>query len=98
MQKFFGFTSRVSGVPFIAKRVNAGESYGLNNCLVADQPMIEFYDCRYPHDECGQFVARYLVDTIEDSNYTDGLCLDGGVADWVIDCKNMAAVRARLCY
>lgn len=64
------------------------------NVLVVhqDNPLVEFYDSRYPHTEFGQFVSRYYVSTILESG-DKGLCLDCGIPDWSISAKDMAAVR-----
>lgn len=80
-----------NGVPFYAKLINAGDTYGRNDCLTHDSaPMIEFYDARYD-----QFVSRYYVSTLIPVIASGhGLTLDGGVSDWVLDHKSMAALVA----
>lgn len=60
-----------------------------------DNPLVEFYDSRYPHTEFGQFVSCYYVSTILESD-DRGLCLDGGVPDWSISAKDMAVIRTWL--
>lgn len=78
-----------NGVDFTARRVDCGDTYGLNNCLMHTHPdpLIEFYDAAYPHTEHGQFVSRYSFETLAEGNGLDnGLCLDGGNAErWSID-------------
>lgn len=78
--------------------VNTGDNYGLNMCLLnVKAPMVEFYDSRYPHTQYGQFVSRYYISTIlsQDSRggqYSNGLCLDGGVPAWNVSAEDMAQV------
>ena len=67
--------------------VQKGELYGLRNCLmhVKEEPLVEFYDTRFPHTHLGQFVSRYPISTMIGTHpYGHGLCLDGGVPDWTI--------------
>jgi hypothetical protein len=67
--------------------------YGLNNCLTHEQeePLIEFYDNRHKHTEFGQFISRYNTSTLTSRDIA-GLNLQGGVADWYIDAKEMHIV------
>ena len=88
---------------FNVRVVNQGDKYGRNLCLTHSkpEPMVEFYDSRYPHTEFGQFVSRYYVATIlgEDGygSGQGGLCLDGGNADvWSVSAEDMDTVRAFL--
>ena len=57
-----------NGVPFNARLILKGETYGLNDVLTHDkpEPLIEFYDARYMHTKFGQFVSRYYLSTIAD--------------------------------
>lgn len=82
---------------FNVRIVFKGDAYGLNGCLTheKDEPLVEFYDSRYPHTEWGQFVSRYYVSTILQRR-NDGLCLDGGVEAWSVCAKDMATVRTWL--
>lgn len=104
------------GVPFCAVRIEPGEPYGrivrpfpvdsdapYSRRLIAAVPMIEFYDRRYQHTELGQFVTRYLVESLthEDAdvlydNVLGGMCLDGGIPDWQVTAENMRLVREQL--
>ena len=70
--------------PFRVRLVMNGEKYGREDCLTHDknEPLVEFFDKRYPHTPNGQFVSRYFLETI--MNITNGLNLDGGVSDWVV--------------
>lgn len=82
------------GIKFNVRIVQEGDNYGLNNCLTHEQkePLVEFYDSRYPHTEFGQFVSRYNMSTLLQRNANVGLDLDGGIADWKIDAKGMEDV------
>jgi hypothetical protein len=83
---------------FNIKIVNNGETYGRTGSLVHDRddPLVEFYDKRYPHTEYGQFVSRYYASTLLDGS-TGGLCLDLGNADsWTVSSEDMVLVRAYL--
>jgi hypothetical protein len=79
---------------FHVRIVQTGDRYGLNFCLTHDKkdPLVEFYDARYPHTEFGQFVSRYYVSTILEGQ-NRGLCLDGGEPEWSICASDMALVR-----
>ena len=76
--------------PIIARIVIRGDRYGLDGCLThdKDQPLIEFYDERYEHNEWlmptmnGQFVSRYYLSTLLHDRSHYGLILDGGVPEW----------------
>jgi hypothetical protein len=82
---------------FNVRVVSKGDRYGLDFCLThnKDEPLVEFYDARYPHTEFGQFVSRYNFSTIWERDDA-GLCLDGGEPEWSICADDMAAVRAWL--
>lgn len=79
------------GIPFNVRIVQQGDNYGLNNCLTHEskEPLVEFYDQRYPHTEFGQFVSRYNITTLLKRENNLGLDLDGGIPDWKIDAKEM---------
>ena len=86
-----------NGVPFRAVFVPADAAYPNHPAAkrLSDQPLIEFYDRRYPHTQDGQFVgARYYVSTIR--NGDAGLILDGGIPNWQIDADTMRLVRTWL--
>ena len=74
--------------------VNQNDRYGLDNCLTHNQaePLVEFYDARYPFTAYGQFVSRYYMTTLLDRSEAYGLDLDGGIRDWKIDRNTMASV------
>ena len=82
---------------------NNGDKYGRDFCLThnKDNPLVEFYDARYPHTDFGQFVSRYYVSTILGTDgygrAEGGLCLDGGNAnEWTVSAEDMATVRSFL--
>ncbi len=88
MQKILGFTA-ANGIHFIALCHDKN-----------DQPIIQFFDARYP--ECkspltaipGQFVSEYYANTLR--NHVGGLCLEGGIDDWYIDAASVEAVKKAL--
>jgi len=83
---------------FNVRIVNNGQRYGATGSLVHDKddPLVEFYDSRYPHTDYGQFVSRYYASTLLEGE-NRGLCLDGGNADsWSVSADGMTLVRAYL--
>ncbi len=88
---------------FNVRIVRAGDRYGLDNCLThdKDEPLVEFYDSRYPHCEYGQFVSRYYVATILGTDRygsgVGGLILDGGdIKRTTVSAQDMDTVREYL--
>ena len=88
-----------NGIPFHARLVKQGETYGLNRCLTHDKSdsMVEFYDARYVKgfESLGQFVSRYYVKTLLDTTWGDarrGLNLQSDIPDWYIDTGAMTKV------
>lgn len=76
---------------FNVRIVRTGDKYGLNNCLINDkEPMVEFYDSRYPHDKYGQFISRYYVSTLK--RHKGGLDLYGGEPAWQVSAEGMKKV------
>jgi hypothetical protein len=90
MANTFTFTAE-NGIKFTTRRVNEGDRYGLQDCLVHDkqEPLIEFYDTRFPHTEYGQFVTRYNLSTLEGHDPERGLDLFGGEPSWKIDAESL---------
>lgn len=81
---------------FNIRIVESGDAYGLNDSITHQgEPLVEFYDARYPITERGQFVQRYYISTLLDRPHC-GLTLDAGVPSWSLDSHDMAAVRAYL--
>ena len=86
-----------AGLTFCVRMVFQGDSYGLNNCMDNDrlEPLVEFYDTRYPHTEFGQFVSSYGAATfLEPHKQGRGLNLEGGVPDWGIDYDTLLEAQA----
>jgi hypothetical protein len=99
-----------NGVPFACVIVRQGDRYGLDFCLVNEgETLVEFWDLRYGHgpihegaEIVGQFVARYLVPTLLDTDTWStgrvgeraGLDLYGGEPSWKIDQATAAAFVA----
>lgn len=86
-----------NGVPFRCRIVRKGMAYGRDFCLTHDkhEPLVEFYDRRYPHTTHGQFVSRYSMETLIASGadvQERGLCLQGDVPDWALDPVTMTVV------
>lgn len=84
------------GVTFYVRIVRNGERYGLDNCLVHDEPepMVEFYDARALNcGPLGQFVSRYYLSTLREHPAGVGLNLQGGEPDWQIDARAFGAVQ-----
>ncbi len=88
-------------VRFNVKLVRKGERYGENVVHTGDDPLVEFYDSTHANrngfGSLGQFAARYCAENLLDSYGTDtGLCLDGGVLEWMVPAKGVAEVHAAL--
>ena len=87
--------NNTNNVPFNSRIVRKGEAYGRNMCLThdGDEPLVEFYDARYAFDKSpegktlGQFVSRYYVSTVENS---DGINLEGRIDDWFVTAEQVA--------
>ena len=86
------------GMIWAVRIVRKGGKYGLNFCLEHDKddPLVEFYDCRYEFTNYGQFVSRYYISTLIEGDQSRGLNLDGGVPSWQISGEAMLRVRAWL--
>jgi len=78
---------------FNLRIVRKGDGYGLGLTHTKDEPMVEFYDSRYPHTEFGQFVSRYYASTLLERKH-NGLCLDGGSPGWSVSENDMNIARA----
>ena len=80
---------------FNVRLVNDGEKYGRDLCLTHNEqdPLIEFYDARYPHTPLGQFVSRYYARTILETTPERGLSLDGGIPEWSVTSEELTRVR-----
>ena len=88
----------------LAVLIQPGNRYGLlrddgMRPLIADRPMIEFWDARYPHDKehRAQFVQRYYVDTLAGTcGRATGLLLDTGSPDWTLSANDLSGALAAL--
>lgn len=96
--KSFEFVA-ANGVPFKVVALAPGDAYGRKGSgLVADKPLVEFYDMRFKHDPeyGGQFVTRYYASTLAEIQYGVGLDLHGGVQAWKLSAADVQTVQARL--
>ena len=93
MSKILHFTSH--NVPFVANILEKGDNLGLKNTLIHEhiEPVVQFFDARYPHNPLGQFVSSYFLSSLlHGSSKHSGLLLDTGSPDWCIDQKDMKEV------
>lgn len=79
--------------PLNVRMVFPGDKYGRDDVLThnGDEPLVEFYDARYPFTEHGQFVSRYYLSTLKEGP-ARGLNLDGGIPAWSVTPENMVEV------
>lgn len=81
---------------FAVRVIPAGGKYGLTGSVTAGRAMIEFYDRCYAgkpgFHPLGQFVARYLVDTLE-AFEGGALALQFGTAAWTVTAAGMRTVQ-----
>ena len=80
--------------PMNAVLVMPGQTYGRDDRLTndGDEPLLEFYDARFPHTPNGQFVSRYYLSTLSDRQdrpNPGGLDLQGDVATWSVTSESM---------
>jgi len=82
---------------FNARIVRYGDQYGNGRpgrLHEAVEPIVEFFDKRYPHTTFGQFVSSYNVTTLlDDDNPENGLCLDGGIPSWQLSAEQFNEVK-----
>lgn len=93
MSKTLHFTSH--NVPFVANILEQGDNLGLKNNLIHEhiEPVVQFFDTRYPHNPLGQFVSSYFLSTLlNGSSREKGLNLYGGEPEWSVDQKDMEKV------
>lgn len=83
-------------VTWLVRLVEQGDRYGRDDCAVRQEaePLVEFYDARFPVTDLGHFVSRYHVSTILEG--TKGLLLDTGSSEWHISDRGMNEVRSWL--
>lgn len=92
------FSDMNTFVPWTARIVRKGDTFGLNECLTheADEPMVEFYDADHKHTRFGQFVARYNVRAILAQGNEVALDLHSSTPAWLLCGESMNTVRAWL--
>lgn len=83
---------------FNVRYVRKGEQLGPRNKSgktigPAAEPVVEFYDSRYPHTMRGQFVSSYYARTLNEAPWGEGLILDTGSPDWQIDRDQLLEVK-----
>lgn len=87
-----------TGLVWAIRVIEHGETYGLRNCLThtGAEPLVEFFDTRYPHTPIGQFVSRYYRKTLLEPHDGRGLCLDGGIPEWSVSGELLQRLTAWL--
>lgn len=87
------FSDYDSGLRWTVRVVEPGEVYGSDNKVLhsGDEPLVEFYDQRYPITPIGQFVSRYYITMLLKGG--GGLCLNGGVPSWSVGENCMYEIR-----
>lgn len=90
-------------IPFNVRLVEKGDKYGVADCLThtMDEPIVEFYDARYPHthDEqgnLGQFISRYNWSIIDCCK--GGINLHGDEPDWSINEETLQYAKSQFGY
>ncbi len=98
--KLSTITNEHNRLTYIIRIVECGDYYGNNMALqhLNNEPMVEFYDTRFKFDTdggiiLGQFVTRYNLSVIK-AHGAQGLCLNGGVVDWIADNQAMTQLQA----
>lgn len=95
----------VHGVAFpdcTVRLVHRGDRYGRDGCLThdEDEPLVEFFDNDFDHEPWmgirAQFVSRYYISTLLESDPYRGLCLDGSIPKWTLGAVEMQEVRSWL--
>lgn len=86
----------------LVRLVIKGDHYGKGGLLThdGDMPLVEFFDNDFDHEPWlgirAQFVSRYYISTLLESDPYRGLCLDGGVPKWTLSAEEMREVRSWL--
>lgn len=84
-------------VTWLVRLVLEGQSYGRGLVHDKAEPMVEFFDTRYPMTDLGQFVSRYYLSTFLQACEDPGVfCLDTGSPDWSLSAKALTDVYAWL--
>ena len=103
MSRTHTFTNHC-GVPMLAVLIQTGNRYGRlredgMRPLIANRPMVEFWDARYPHDKEHRalLVQRYYVDTLAGTcGRATGLLLDAGTPEWSLSADDLSGVMGAL--
>jgi len=73
---------------FNTKLIRAGDRYGSGDQLRHQgEPVLEFYDPRWPYTPLGQFISRYYVKTL--LNTTGALQLELCTPEWVVSADDL---------
>lgn len=85
MSKIKVVYDKVSRHTWAIRVVEKGELFGASGsiCHDQDEPLVEFYYPRHATSDLGQFVTRYNLSTLL-NRAPAGLCLQGGIPDWVV--------------
>ncbi len=79
---------------WLVRLVEQGDAHGRGNVLTHQErePLVEFFDPKYPHTDLGQFVSSYYLSTLLASR-NDGLMLDTGSPSWQLSAQAFADVQ-----
>ena len=88
---------KATGLSWVVRVISQGERYGKDDSMMHmhPEPLVEFYDTRYPLTDLGQMVSRYYVGTLL-TGHKDGLTLDSGSSQWVIMEQALSDIRTWL--
>jgi hypothetical protein len=83
---------------FIVRIVRQYDRYGRQAALVhrKEDPLVEFYDSRYPFTPLGQFITRYYRQTLLNTQDGPLVLLDTGNPDWQVPAPAMRILKERL--
>ena len=104
MALIFEIKDGVTRIVYNVQVVFNQDRYGRTGILVNEgEPLVEFYDSRYPckgehNGDLGQLTSRYYISTLlkDAALENHGLCLHGGVKDWNLCDTTFQEVRTRL--
>lgn len=86
------------GLPMQARLLTRGMAYGQYRDarwaleFEGMQPVVEIYDERFAHTPHGQFVSRYLLETLASNKDDRGIQLEGGVPAWCMSAANVRSI------
>ncbi len=83
---------------FFVRLVRKGDTYGRDDCLThdEDEPLVEFYDSRYPHTPRGQFISSYYLSVFMGAS--DGIDLYGGEPEWKATAEEVKQLQQWILY